>query len=98
MAIIVTVKLKPRYGVRVDPVTQSGAELYDRVTGYRKAKRPHQAKYDLHDWVYVADYLNDRNAGYPVPASLLIFRSEHNEDRRNAGNRRRPARAKARHK
>lgn len=83
--IVVTVKLRPRYSVRCVPESGApSAELFDRIAGYRKARRPHQSAYTLHDWVHLADYLNDRVASYPVPASLLYMRSEHNEDRRKA--------------
>jgi len=85
MSIVVTVKMKPRYTVRATPDKSpfpNDAEIFDRVTGYRKARRPHQAAYSLLHRVHTAEYLSDRVAGYPVPASLLYMRSEHNEDRR----------------
>lgn len=83
MAIVVTVKMRPRYGVRATPNRgASDAEIFDHVTGYRKARRPHQSEYSVLDWVHTAEYLSNRVAGYPVPCALIPLRTKHNEDRR----------------
>lgn len=93
MAIVVTVKIRPRFVVsgNVNEPT-----IYDRIACRRHALLPHQHGYKLVDWIHTADYLSDRVASYPVPASLLYMRSEHNEDRRQKatarGTRGRPAR------
>lgn len=89
MPIVVTVKVRPRYilaGNLDAPI------IYDRVTKeMHGAERPHRRAYKSRDWIDMADYLNDRITGYPVPSALLPLRSEHNEDRRQA-HRRRPTR------